>query len=420
MLTEIGWALLRIGIVLGFILLIVPGLIWIERRVLAWMQDRVGPNRVGPAGLLQPIADGIKLFFKEEILPFAVDKTIWWLAPAIALFPAFVAAATLPWGPNKLLTPIADIDAGVLYFLAITSLTVYGIVLAGWSSNNKYALLGGLRSSAQLISYELSMGLALGAIILTTGSLTMTQMVEEQAKPLWGVVEWVPYWFLFTPWGLVGAFVFLVCMVAETNRTPFDLPEAESELVAGFHTEYTSMKFAVFFMGEYAAMLIISGIMVTCFLGGYLPPLNVEPLTSLENLTAGTAIGGLVAGVHRVIDWFVAPFWFLIKVFSFIFFYIWFRATLPRLRYDQLMALGWKGLLPIALLNLMMAALYYGFGWKVTLTGYGVLIALYGIWALSRLRRAERRRVELYPQAVPWEGVGANLVFAQKEDEKVG
>ncbi len=403
-LTDLLWGLARIGIVLGFILAIVPGLIWIERRVLSWMQDRIGPNRVGPFGLLQPIADGLKLFFKEEIMPLSVDRAIWWLAPAVALFPAFVAAATLPWGPNRQLTPIADIDAGVLYFLAISSLNVYGVVLAGWASNNKYSLLGGLRASAQLISYELGMGLALGAVILVTGSLRMTDMVAAQSGPLWGVVDWIPNWHLFTPWGFVGAIIFLISMTAETNRTPFDLPEAESELIAGYHTEYSSMKFAVFFMGEYASMLIISGILITCFMGGYLPPLNIQPLAMLQEATADLPIAGLVAGIHTVSNWFIAPLWFMLKMFFFFAFFVWLRATLPRLRYDQLMSLGWKALFPLALINLMLAATYIGFGWVPTLIAYVALAFAYLMWVMMRRMNVETRSVTMHDQATPWGG----------------
>jgi len=400
--TDVGWAALRIVIVLAFLLGTLPFVIWGERRVLAWFQDRVGPNRLGPFGMLQPIADVLKLFFKEEIAPKSADYFIWFLAPALALFPAIVAAATIPWGPNRLLTPVADVEIGVLYFLAMSSLAVYGVVLAGWSSNNKYSLLGGLRSSAQLISYELGMGLALGAVILSSGSLKMTEMIAVQSEPLWGIVSAVNHWFIFTPWGLVGAFIFLICMVAETNRAPFDLPEAESELIAGYHTEYSSMKFAVFFMSEYMAMVVISCIMATCFLGGYLPPVDFSPFGWLAEATSGTAFAGLTSGLQTAAGWFSAPFWFVSKVALCFFSFIWLRATLPRLRYDQLMALGWKALFPLALINLFLAAVYYAFGIAPAIIGYGIAILFYAGWALRRTSRQEPRTIRMHTVAAPY------------------
>lgn len=367
------------------ILMIVPGLIWWERRLLSWMQDRIGPNRVGPFGLLQPIADGIKLFFKEDLTPTTVDKLIYVIAPAIALFPAFALGGTLPWGPFKAWTPIADVEIGVLYVLAISSLGVYGVVLAGYSSNNKYSLMGGLRASAQLISYELAMGMALAAVVLASGSLKLTEMVKVQSEPLWGVttinlgfVEFTNVfqnWFLFTPWGFVAAVIFAICIVAETNRAPFDLPEAENELIAGYHTEYSSMKFAVFFMGEYAAMLVFSGVFAVVFLGGY----NMLPVN-------WSAFGA--NSITNSLNWmnmYLAPMWFMGKCAAGMTIFIWLRATLPRLRYDQLMSLGWKTLLPIGVANFMLAGLWSlitsikgeGFGW-VTWAGSAVLlVAIY-------------------------------------------
>ena len=322
---------LRVLIVIGFILTMVPGLVWIERRLLALMQIRKGPNRVGPAGLLQPVADGIKLFFKEDVIPERVDRFIYFLAPAGFLIPVLCAPAVIPWGPDDRLTPIADVNIGILFLLAMTSLTVYGIVLAGWSSNNKYSLLGGLRASAQTISYELAMGLSIISVVLLTGSLSMRDMVLNQQGSL-GMLNW--HVFRFFPLGLIATGIFLVAMLAETNRAPFDLPEAESELIAGYHTEYSSMKFAMFFMGEYASMITISAVMVTLFFGGWLPPLPFAPFT-----------------------WIPGPLWFLIKLGVFIYFFIWVRATLPRLRYDMLMKLGWLRLLPTALVNLFLIAI---------------------------------------------------------------
>jgi len=355
------------------ILMLVPGFIWWERRLLSWMQDRIGPNRVatltigkdaawapkfmrgrkiGLFGLLQPIADGVKLFFKEDITPIAVDKAIYFIAPAIALFPAFALGATMPFGPAHkagsmyaLLTPVADVPIGVLYMMAISSLGVYGIVLGGYASNNKYSLLGGLRSSAQLISYELAMGVALASIVLASGSLRMSDMVDVQQGPLWGISNLpIQNWFIFTPFGFLAAVIFLICMIAETNRAPFDLPEAENELIAGYHTEYSSMKFAVYFMGEYAAMFVFSGIFAAVFLGGY----NLLPIR--WDALAGTSSSGFFHAMDTL-NVVLAPLWFVGKMMLGITFYIWLRATLPRLRYDQLMNLGWKSLLPLATFN---------------------------------------------------------------------
>lgn len=380
---------------LGFLLGTLPLVIWLERRALAWFQCRVGPNRLGPFGLLQPMADAAKLFFKEEIVPANADRLIWALAPALSLFPALVAAATIPWGPNRLLTPVADVDIGLLYFLAMSSLAAYGVLLAGWSSNNKYSLLGGLRASAQVISYELGMGLALATAILASGSLRMTTIVEMQAEPLWGIVPFVPNWLLFTPWGLVGGALFFICMLAETNRAPFDLPEAESELVAGYQTEYSSMKFAAFFMGEYIAIIGICAVMTTCFLGGYLAPINFSPLQTLAETQ-----GGVFTVLAAITGALMPPFWFLLKVFGLVFSFIWIRATLLRLRYDQLMNLGWRFLIPVGLVNLALLVVYIAFGWVPALVGYGVAAVLY--LGFFGARRPPKRTVELVSQAQPY------------------
>lgn len=338
--NEIGNAFLRAILLIIPILLLVPFFIWWERRLLSWMQDRIGPNRVGPFGLLQAFADGVKLFLKEDITPSAVDRLVYFTAPAIALFPAFALGGTTPWGPILKLTPVADVEIGVLYVIAVSSLGVYGVVLAGYASNNKYSLMGGLRASAQLISYELAMGMSIAAAVLASGSLKLTEIVKFQEGPLWGIQGMpISNWLIFTPYGFVAALICLICIVAETNRAPFDLPEAENELIAGYHTEYSSMKFAVFFMGEYAAMFVFSGIFGTLFLGGY----NPLPITAL----AGNPI---IA--------YIAPLVFLGKCAAGLTFFIWLRATLPRLRYDQLMHVGWKSLLPLAVLNFITVAIW--------------------------------------------------------------
>ncbi len=313
-------SLAKVLIVLGFVLLGVPLIVWMERKVLGHMQDRIGPERVGPFGLLQTIADGIKLFMKEDLVPAQADKVVFILAPAITVITALVALTVIPWGDQVTILGrtvplhIADVNVALLFVLATTSMGVYGIVLGGWASNSKYPLLGGLRSSAQMISYELAQGISLVSVVLLAGTLSLAQIARQQAH-MWYVV---PQFF--------GFLIYVISGIAETNRAPFDLPEAETELVAGFHTEYSSMKWAFYFLGEYANMMVVSGIAITVFLGGWHGPV----LPSVA--------------------------WFLIKLTLFLFFYIWLRATFPRLRYDQLMGFGWKVLLPASLLNLVVTA----------------------------------------------------------------
>lgn len=392
---EIWWALLRVIIIILFVLLFVPPIIWWERRLLGFMQDRVGPNRVGPLGLLQPIADGLKLFMKEEVIPYKVDRLIYVIAPWIALFPAFVIAATVPWGPNPNLTPVADVDIGVLWILAISSLGVYGVTLGGWASNNKYSLLGGLRSTAQLVSYELAMGVALYSVLLPTGSLRLTEVVKTQHGPLAGVVDWAHNWFILSPWGLIAGAIFFICMIAETNRAPFDLPEAESELIAGFHTEYSSMKFAVFFMGEYAMMAAFSGIFSVLFLGGWSPFINFEYLAGVAQQNNIVWLSSTCAFLGGGL---MAPIWFIGKIVFFLTVYIWIRATLPRLRYDQLMNVGWKYLLPIAALNFVTVAIWMLFGLISYVVSIAILVLLYLYVVVAFLKpkaSQDKRMVEL-------------------------
>ena len=322
MLAYIIEALVKIHIVLGFVLLGVPLIVWMERKVLGHMQDRIGPQRVGPFGLLQTIADGIKLFFKEDVVPAQADKVLFFLAPAISVITALAAAAVIPFGDKvhvfgrDVYLQITDVNIAILFLLGATSMGVYGVVLGGWASNSKYPLLGGLRSSAQMISYELAMGVSLVPIILITGSLSLAEIGRAQ-EHMWFIVPQI-----------VAFTIYLICAVAETNRAPFDLAEAETELVAGFHTEFSSMRFALYFLSEYANMMVVSAVAITCFLGAWHGPF--------------------------LPGWL----WFLIKLTLFLFFYIWLRATFPRLRYDQLMALGWKVLLPAALVNLAATAVW--------------------------------------------------------------
>ena len=313
--------------IVGFII------VFAERRIMGFMQARLGPNRVGPKGTLQGVADLVKLVSKEDLTPGGAEKKVYFLAPVLAVIPALTALAVIPFGPpvkiGRVTMPlwVADINIGILFILAVTSIGVYGLILGGWASNNKYSLLGGLRSAAQLVSYEVPMGLALVSVLLMTRSLSLVQIVQRQ--------ETIHLWFVFP--GLVAFFIYFVAGVAETNRNPFDLPEAESELVSGFNTEYSGVKFAFFFLGEYTGMIIISCVAVTVFFGGWLPP--------FPNVPAFNFLG------------IVPPFlWFLIKVGFFIFCYIWFRSTFPRYRFDQLMALCWKWLLPISLINIMIVA----------------------------------------------------------------
>jgi NADH-quinone oxidoreductase subunit H len=313
---------------LVLIFLVIGGfayLTWFERRTLARIQVRIGPNRAGPFGLLQPIADAIKLIFKEELIPTQADKVLFFLAPIITVVPALILLAVIPLGPNIgdfSLALAADINVGVLYIMAVASIAVYGIVIAGWASANKYALMGGIRSTAQMISYELALGLAfVGPILLTNSEnpMSISEIVIGQ-RSLW--------YFIVQP---VGFFIYLMAAIAEVNRAPFDMPEAEQELTAGYHTEYSGMKFALFFLAEYGKMIVVSFIGATIFLGGYWGPF-VEQVPLL------------------------GPVYLVIKVVALLFVMIWLRATFPRLRYDKLMAFGWKFLLPLGLLNVVVTA----------------------------------------------------------------
>jgi len=323
------WWLILVKTLLIFLILVLLTLfnIWLERRVVARMQHRIGPNVHGPFGLLQSLADGVKLALKEDLIPKAADKAVFLLAPVLAVVPAFVTFSVIPFGPEvdvpftDRTTPLqlTDMPVAVLFVMAIASVGIYGIVLGGWASGSTYALLGGLRSSAQMISYEVAMGLALVAVFLYAGSLSTSEIVAAQDDLWFGLI-------------LMPSFViYVISMVGETNRAPFDLPEAEGELVGGFHTEYSSLKFALFFLAEYINMATVSALATTLFLGGWHAPFWIDQL-----------YGGFNEGYWPVL-------WFFGKVFAFIFFFIWLRGTLPRMRYDQFMALGWKYLIPISL-----------------------------------------------------------------------
>ena len=333
-LIELGWIVSKIVALVIPLFVAVAYMTYAERKVISAMKMRRGPNRVGWHGLLQPIADALKLLMKEVILPQNANRFLFVLAPMLSIMPALAAWAVLPLGDGLV---IADINAGLLYVLAMTSMGVYGIILAGWASNSKYALLGALRAGAQVVSYEIAMGFALVGVLMAAGSLNMGEIVRAQEGPIWNWF-WLPLLPLFVVYWISG--------VAETNRLPFDVAEGESEIVAGFHVEYSGMAFAIFFLAEYANMILISGLAAIMFLGGWYSPFTGLPL-----------LGPLVAWVPGIV-------WFSIKVAFFLFLYIWFRGTFPRYRYDQIMRLGWKVLIPVTVVWLVVVAL-------MILTGFG-------------------------------------------------
>ena len=345
MLTYIVIAAIKSLVLIHVLLGAVAYTVWLERKVVGHMQNRWGPTRVGPFGLLQPIADGVKFILKEDLTPPHVYKPLFILAPMLSVVLALTSIAIIPlgnqlplgrWSTALQITSspagTGDINIGLLVLLGVTSIAVYGIALAGWSSNNKYSLLGSLRASAQMISYELSLGLSLVGVLLLAGSLSLRQIVDNQSGRYFG---FLPHWYVFPQ--LIAFFIYLISAYAETNRIPFDLPEAETELVAGYHTEYSAMKFAMFFMAEYANMFTVACVATLLFFGGWSGPVPkfLPPLAQA----------------------FVPLFWFAVKVLAFIFVYIWVRGTLPRFRYDQLMAFGWKFLLPLAIANIIITSL---------------------------------------------------------------
>ena len=367
---------IKVFVVLNVILVGVALLTLFERRVCAWMQDRLGPNRVGPQGLLQPAADGLKNFLKEETSPAMADKALFTLAPIVSFVPAMLTFGVIPfasplptkWGVVPMV--VADLPVGFLYILAISSLGVYGIVLAGWSSNNKYALLGGLRASAQMISFEIALGMSTVAVLLLAGNVTLSQVIAQQQLGLWFVIPLT-----------VAFLIFFISALAETNRLPFDLPEAEGELIAGYHTEYSAMKFSMFYIAEYSNMVTASALMATLFFGGW-----DIPFTSWDS-----------TGDPSVLKTLLTLAAFGAKTFFFLFTFVWIRWTLPRFRYDQLMALGWKVLLPLALLyiTILATAIWflraqlgwaYGPGMAWALGGLNLVLLIALVWWLDRGR----------------------------------
>jgi NADH-quinone oxidoreductase subunit H len=395
--AEIIITLVKIALLLFIVLTVNAYLTWFERKVVAHIQSRWGPHRVGPHGLLQPAADGLKFLMKEDPTPAGVDKVTYYLAPLMALALALTSIAIIPFGPDpipvfghKVYLGIVDLNIGLLALFAITALSVYGVALAGWSSNSKYPLLGGLRSAAQMVSYELALTMSVVGVLLMSGSFSLRDIVNSQAShPELGFLGW-------NIWPqLLGFICFFTAAVAETNRVPFDLPEAESELVAGFHTEYSSFKFAMFFIAEYTSMITVSALCAIMFFGGwlslfpaswtfthYLPSVILIPFglwVIYDGIRYETMIGRIVLpGIGTVIavigavliaipalnEFIQGPFWLLSKIFFFLFVYVWMRGTLPRFRYDQLMSFGWKLLLPVSLANVVLSATFILFWGK--------------------------------------------------------
>lgn len=367
------WPVVKFIVVFIVVQLIVMAMTWIERRLLGFIQARLGPNRVGPYGLLQAIADPVKLLLKEDILPSSAEKVAYFLGPMLPLVPAFIVFCLIPFGPPPTFVA-ARVNVALLLILAITSTGVYGIILGGWASNNKYSLMGGLRSAAQMVSYEVPFGLSIVGVLMLCGSLDLVKIVQYQERNAWNVLP-----------QFVACFIFFVAMNAENNRTPFDLPEAESELVAGFHTEYSGMKFAFFMLAEYSMMLVNSCLMVSLFFGGW-------------------TLGGVIQGHNVGLTTAVMRSWgfaggllgtaiFVTKVMVFMLVYIWFRATFPRFRFDQLMDLGWKWLIPLALVNIFVTGIIILAGAEWLLSVFGAVILIVTIVFVVRGPRPAPRQV---------------------------
>jgi NADH-quinone oxidoreductase subunit H len=355
MMNIIYTLVIPVAVLLGFILLNAMYLQYMERKVLAHMQSRLGPMRTGWHGLLQPIADAVKFMLKEDIIPAKADKWIFSIAPVILLVMAFGALVAIPFGPptdffgllsKKVPLWVANLNIGVLYIIALASIGTYGVIMAGWASNNKYSLMGGFRSAAQMISYEIPMAFAIITVVLLAGSLNLTDIVNAQQKK----------WFIIAlPVGPLAFFLYLIAGIAETNRVPFDLPEAESELVAGYFTEYSGIRFGLFYMAEYMNMMVVSLLVSIMFLGGWLP-VQILPNTSIGAFAPIALLNKALAAIPPTL-------WLLGKLYLFIFFYMWLRATLPRYRYDQLMTISWKVLLPLSIATLLTAAFMKQMGW---------------------------------------------------------
>lgn len=363
------WPVVKFLVAFIIVQVIVAAMNWIERRLLGLIQARLGPNRVGrevgiPWGLGQIVADPIKFLLKEDIVPSSAQRVAYYLGPILPLLPAFIVFCLIPYGPPPTFA-VTQVNVGVILILAITSTAVYGIILGGWASNNKYSLMGGLRSAAQMVSYEVPFGLSIVGVLMLCGSLDLVEIVRYQERNVWNVLP-----------QLVGCFIFLVAMNAENNRTPFDLPEAESELVAGYHTEYSAMKFAFFMLAEYSMMLVNCCLMVSLYFGGW-------------------SLGGVINGVPYGLTTTVLQKWgflggaigaaiFLSKVMIFMLLYIWYRATFPRFRFDQLMDLGWKFLIPLALANIFVTGIFILLGGEYLLSAGGIALIAFTTWLLVR------------------------------------
>lgn len=360
MMTYLVWPVLKFVIAFVIVQVIVAAMNWVERRLLGLFQARLGPNRVGPKGLFQIIADPVKFLLKEDIVPAQAEKIAYFLGPILPLLPAFMVFCLIPYGPPPAFT-VTRVNVGLLLILAMTSTAVYGIILGGWASNNKYSLMGGLRSAAQMVSYEVPFGLSIVGVLMMTGSLDLVTIVRYQETNAWN----------FLP-QIVACFIFLVSMNAENNRTPFDLPEAESELVAGYHTEYSAMKFAFFMLGEYSMMIVNCSLIVTLFFGGWTLGMFGIGLTT-DALQGMGLLGGLLGAAI-----------FFTKVMLFLLMYVWFRATFPRFRFDQLMDLGWKFMIPLALANIFVTGIFILAGQERSMNLIGVAVIAAAAFYLFR------------------------------------
>ena len=370
--TYLVWPLVKFLCAFTFAALVVVAMNYIERRMLGFFQARQGPNRVGPKGILQTIVDPVKFLLKEDIVPSQAEKVAYYLAPMLVIIPGFTVLCLIPFGPPPTFLA-AHVNVGLLLILALTSTTVYGLILGGWASNNKFSLMGGLRSAAQMISYEVPFGLSIVGVLMLAGSLDITKIVHYQEQGVW----------FFIP-QIVTCFIFFVAMVAENNRVPFDLPEAESELVAGFHTEYSAMKFAFFMMNEYVSMQVNSALLVSLFFGGWTLSMGGYGITTAVLRSWG--VWGLIAGLAI----------FVAKVFAVIMVFVWFRATFPRFRFDQLMDLGWKFLIPLALANIFVTGIIVlaGGEWLLSLIG-GILILVTAVLVFRGPAKPQRQVINV-------------------------